>query len=90
MIFWEISVPTIPYNFKNRAKRKFPQLDNDNFKYVQCFYEGMHNDARTCLSMALTAIQHGALCLNYVEMVEVIYDKNEGVPLASDAPAPQR
>ena len=63
---------------KNRAKRKFPQLDNDNFKYVQCFYEGMHNDARTCLSIALTAIQHGALCLNYVEMVDVLYDDDDG------------
>ena len=60
--------------FKNRAKRKFPQLDNDNFKYVQCFYEGMHNDARTCLSIALTAIQHGAICLNYVKMLDVLYD----------------
>jgi len=59
--------------YKNRAKRKFSQLDNDHFKYVQCFYEGMHNDARTCLSIALTAIQHGALCLNYVEMIDVLY-----------------
>ena len=31
---------------KSRAKRKFPQLDYPDTKYVQIFYEGQHNDAR--------------------------------------------
>ena len=58
---------------KSRARRKFPQLDED-FKYVQVFYEGQHNDSRTALSIVLSAAGEGATVANYVEMTGVIKD----------------
>jgi len=56
---------------KRRALKLFPQLDSPRMKYTQVFYEGMHNDARTCLSIALTAAESGATIGNYVEVVSL-------------------
>lgn len=60
----------------SRARRKFPQLNNDEIKYCSVFYEGMHDDARTNLAIALTAATHGAVMTNYAEVVDLI---SEGV-----------
>ena len=57
---------------RRRARRKFPQLD-ERFKYVQVFYEGMHNDARTAVAVALTAAAEGATVCNHVELVELLH-----------------
>mmetsp|Transcript_17984 Transcript_17984/g.26068 ORF Transcript_17984/g.26068 Transcript_17984/m.26068 type:complete len:744 (+) Transcript_17984:95-2326(+) len=62
-----------------RAKRKFPQLDED-VKYVQVFYEGQHNDARTCTCIALTAAEEGATVANYTEMTGIIREKGDKGP----------
>lgn len=56
----------------SRARRKFPQLNNDEIKYCSVFYEGMHDDARTNLAIALTAATHGAAMANYTEVVDLI------------------
>ena len=61
-----------------RSQRKFPQLDDENIKYFQIFYEGQHNDARTNTCIALTAAEEGATVANYVEMIEVLKDPNTG------------
>ena len=58
---------------KSRAKRKFSQLDED-VKYVQVFYEGQHNDARTNLAIALSAAEEGAAVSNHTEMIDVLFD----------------
>jgi glycerol-3-phosphate dehydrogenase len=63
---------------KSRARRKFPQLDED-VKYVQVFYEGQHNDARTATYIALTAAEEGATVANYTEMVGVIRERGNGL-----------
>lgn len=60
---------------KNRAARKFPQLDQDA-KYFSIFYEGQHNDARTNTCIALTAAEEGATIANYVEMIDLLKDEN--------------
>lgn len=60
---------------RKRARRKFPQLDED-FKYVQIFYEGQHNDARTATCIALTAAEEGAAVANYTEMVGIIREQD--------------
>uniref|UniRef100_A0A7S2W247 glycerol-3-phosphate dehydrogenase n=1 Tax=Mucochytrium quahogii TaxID=96639 RepID=A0A7S2W247_9STRA len=69
---------TCPPSFvlsKRRAWDIFPQLDSQRMKYTQVFYEGMHNDARTCTSIALTAAGHGATIANYVEVIGL--EKND-------------
>jgi glycerol-3-phosphate dehydrogenase len=58
---------------KKRAWRKFPQLNVDSLKYCAVFYEGQHNDARTNLSISLTAAKHGATMLNYFELTKILY-----------------
>lgn len=57
---------------KNRSRRVFSQLDPNKIKYCQVFYEGQHNDARTNLSLALTASQKGAHIANYCEVVDLL------------------
>jgi len=60
-----------------RARRKFPQLNNDEIKYCSVFYEGMHDDARTNLAIALTAATHGAAITNYTEVVDLISESGD-------------
>merc|ERR1719327_1616666 len=43
-------------------------------KYINVFYEGQHNDARTNLAIGLTAAKHGAAIANYTSMTEVLKD----------------
>jgi glycerol-3-phosphate dehydrogenase len=52
---------------RQRALRKFPQLDCGKIKYCSVFYEGMHDDARTNLAVAQTAALEGAVVLNYLQ-----------------------
>jgi glycerol-3-phosphate dehydrogenase len=59
-----------------RAKRKFPQLANNDIKYCSVFYEGMHDDARTNLAIAQTAALDGADMANYCEAVGFLYNTN--------------
>jgi glycerol-3-phosphate dehydrogenase len=61
-----------------RSQRKFPQLDDENIKYFQIFYEGQHNDSRTNTCIALTAAEEGATVANYVEMIDVLKDPTTG------------
>jgi len=61
-----------------RALRKFPQLNNSVIRYVQVFYEAMHNDARTALCIALTAADAGACITNHVEMIRLLRDDTTG------------
>ena len=57
---------------RTRAARKFQHLDLDHLKYCSVFYEGMHDDARTNLSIAQTASLYGAACANYTEVVSLL------------------
>mmetsp|Transcript_17769 Transcript_17769/g.35076 ORF Transcript_17769/g.35076 Transcript_17769/m.35076 type:complete len:767 (-) Transcript_17769:183-2483(-) len=55
-----------------RARERFPQLDSARMKYTQVFYEGQHNDARTCVAMAMTAAEQGANIANYMTVTEML------------------
>ncbi|CAB9506703.1 3-phosphate dehydrogenase, mitochondrial [Seminavis robusta] len=68
------SCPPSHLMFKQRARRKFPQLDDD-VKYVQIFYEAQHNDCRTATCIALTAAEENACVTNYTEMVGILKDE---------------
>lgn len=70
------SCPPSHLMFRKRARRKFPQLDED-VKYVQVFYEGQHNDARTATCIALTAAEEGATITNYTEMIGIIREDGD-------------
>ena len=59
---------------KKASMAKFPQLSRESkgIKFVQVFYEAMHNDARTNVAIALTAAESGAAVANYVEADDLI------------------
>jgi len=64
---------------KQTAHDLFPQLNEKQLKYAAVFYEAQHNDARTCIAIAMTAAQKGANIANYVEMTGTIFDTNQKV-----------
>lgn len=66
---------------KKRTLEEFPMLKSENLKGSIIYYDGQHNDSRMNLSLALTAIEHGASCSNYIEVKELLFnnDKISGV-----------
>jgi len=77
------AAPSSYFMSSARAREEFPQLDGPSMKYVSVFYEGMHNDARTNLAIALTAAMHGASVANYARVDKIIFDEN-GVARGAD------
>uniref|UniRef100_A0A7S4VR92 glycerol-3-phosphate dehydrogenase n=1 Tax=Alexandrium monilatum TaxID=311494 RepID=A0A7S4VR92_9DINO len=72
-----LSLWTAPSSYvmsSSRAREEFPQMDGKRMKYVSVFYEGAHNDARTNLSIALTAAMHGTCILNYARVSKILFD----------------
>ena len=60
----------------SRAREHFPQLTSHGIKFVCCFYEAQHNDARTNVAIAMTAHGKGADIANYVEVEGIVTDAN--------------
>ncbi|KAJ3086340.1 mitochondrial glycerol-3-phosphate dehydrogenase [Quaeritorhiza haematococci] len=57
---------------KRRALEAFPMLKRDRLAGAMVYYDGAHNDSRMNVALAMTAIAHGAVCANHVEVVELI------------------
>ena len=62
---------------KSKALELFPMLKDKSLKGAIVYYDGMHNDARMCLSIAITAARLGANIANHVEVLDLI--KKDGV-----------
>ena len=62
---------------KSKALELFPMLKDKSLKGAIVYYDGMHNDARMCLSIAITAARMGASIANHVEVLDLI--KNDGI-----------
>lgn len=62
---------------KKRALELFPMLKSDNLKGAIVYYDGAHNDARMCLSIALTAARRGAYVANHVGVTSLIKDLHD-------------
>ncbi|BFZ21890.1 hypothetical protein BsWGS_24929 [Bradybaena similaris] len=57
---------------KSRALELFPMLQKDKLKAALVYYDGQHDDARMAVSLAITAVRHGAFCLNYTKVDSLI------------------
>ncbi|XP_012945829.2 glycerol-3-phosphate dehydrogenase, mitochondrial [Aplysia californica] len=57
---------------KNKALELFPMLKRDALKAALVYYDGQHDDARMALSLAITAVRHGAFCLNYTKTLRLL------------------
>lgn len=60
------------YLSKPQVLERFPLLKRDKLIGGLVYYDGQHEDARMCLSIALTATRYGAAIANYVEALELI------------------
>lgn len=65
------------YLNKKRALELFPMLKRDNLEGAIVYYDGAHNDARMCLSIALTAARRGAYVANHVAVTSLVKDIND-------------
>lgn len=54
-----------------------PMLDSSNLKAACVYHDGSFNDARMNSSLAITAINHGATVLNYVEVKQLIKENGK-------------
>ena len=57
---------------REKALEVEPGLDPDRLKAVGVFYDCATDDARLTLAIVLSAVDAGALCANYVEVVELL------------------
>lgn len=62
---------------RKRALELFPMLKKDNLKGAIVYYDGAHNDARMCLSIALTAARKGAIVANHVAVTSLVKDLHD-------------
>lgn len=60
---------------RSKALQVFPMLNDDRLKGAVVYYDGSHNDSRTNVSLALTAVEKGADILNHAEVTALV--KNE-------------
>ncbi|VDP85410.1 unnamed protein product [Echinostoma caproni] len=60
------------YLSKPQVLERFPLLKQDKLVGGLVYYDGQHEDARMCLSVALTAVRYGACISNYVEALEIL------------------
>eukprot|EP00276_Gloeochaete_wittrockiana_P003040 CAMPEP_0184660406 /NCGR_PEP_ID=MMETSP0308-20130426/33776_1 /TAXON_ID=38269 /ORGANISM="Gloeochaete witrockiana, Strain SAG 46.84" /LENGTH=569 /DNA_ID=CAMNT_0027100967 /DNA_START=15 /DNA_END=1721 /DNA_ORIENTATION=- len=56
----------------SEAKFRFPMLNQKNLKGAIVYYDGMHNDSRMNIAIALTAAGKGATVANHVEAVKLL------------------
>lgn len=59
---------------KSKAMQKFPMLNGDRMVGGLVYYDGQQNDARTNVSLALTAMLYGATVVNHVEVTSLEKD----------------
>eukprot|EP01088_Endostelium_zonatum_P015513 TRINITY_DN3843_c0_g1_i1.p1 TRINITY_DN3843_c0_g1~~TRINITY_DN3843_c0_g1_i1.p1 ORF type:complete len:731 (-),score=127.97 TRINITY_DN3843_c0_g1_i1:53-2245(-) len=60
---------------RTQTLEKFPWLRADKLVGAMVFYDGAHNDARTGISLALTAASYGADIANHVSVLSLIHNK---------------
>ncbi|WWD17998.1 hypothetical protein CI109_102445 [Kwoniella shandongensis] len=53
---------------KGKALEAFPMLKSDGLVGGVVYYDGQHNDSRMNISLVMTAVQHGAIMANHVEV----------------------
>jgi glycerol-3-phosphate dehydrogenase len=57
---------------RSDALKRFPMLKADGLKAGVLYYDGQFNDARMAVTLALTALNYGALVANHVEVTALL------------------
>ncbi|CAG8775179.1 4064_t:CDS:2 [Gigaspora margarita] len=58
----------------NKAIEAFPWLKKEKLVGAMVYYDGQHNDARMNVALALSAVSHGAVVVNHVEVIRLLKD----------------
>lgn len=74
---WNRSLGNSHYISKTETVRNFPNIDKTNLKGSIVYYDGIHDDSRSNIMIALTAAYYNADILNYCEVIELI--KKNGI-----------
>ncbi|EJF63293.1 DAO-domain-containing protein [Dichomitus squalens LYAD-421 SS1] len=56
---------------KGKALEAFPMLKQDGLVGALVYYDGQHNDSRMNIALIMTAVQHGAIVANHVEVTSL-------------------
>lgn len=70
----------MPDIYKSDYQNSYPSLQCKLF--LLFLFSGQHDDARMAISLAITAIRHGAYCLNYTRvesLLKTCVDGNESI-----------
>jgi glycerol-3-phosphate dehydrogenase len=60
---------------REEALDTFPTLKADGLRGGSIYYDGQFDDARLAITLARTAHEHGAVCLNYMQVTALIKEK---------------
>lgn len=60
---------------RSEAIRAFPMLKREALAGAVVYYDGVQNDARTNVALALTALQQGADVTNYTEVIGLVKER---------------
>jgi len=68
--------PSSYFLTKRKALELFPMLKKESIAGALVYYDGQHDDARTNISLAMTAALYGATTVNYLEVTQLEKDCN--------------
>lgn len=57
---------------RRKAESMFPTLRMSDYKAAVTYYDGQFNDARMAVALTRTANDHGATCLNHIEVTGLV------------------
>ena len=60
----------------HKAFSHLPTMQRERLGSAYVYYDAMADDARICVSLARTAISHGAVILNYISVDKILHDDN--------------
>ncbi|XP_074647677.1 glycerol-3-phosphate dehydrogenase, mitochondrial-like [Tubulanus polymorphus] len=79
------------YINKSEALERFPMLKSEHLVGGIVYYDGQQNDARMCLSLAVTAARMGATVCNYVNCDDLVKQRqDDGTEIVSGAKVTDR
>ncbi len=59
---------------KRTVKKEIPGLKQSGLKGGVVYHDGQFDDARMAITLAQTGVDHGAICLNYIKVEQLLKD----------------
>ncbi len=66
---------SLPMNRKS-VSNEIPTIKQKSLRGGVVYYDGQFDDARMAVSLAQTAVDHGAVCLNYAKVISFLKNEN--------------